>query len=382
MKLPLAHLPCAAARRALALLTDAGHAAYLVGGSVRNALLGLASSDVDIATDALPQRVMALAKAAGIKAVPTGIDHGTVTLVIDHQPCEITTFRRDVATDGRRAVVAFSTDVVDDARRRDFTMNALYATADGEVVDPLGGLPDLRAGRVRFIDDAEARIREDYLRILRFFRFTAWYGDPQAGLEPEGLAACAFLADGLETLSVERVTSEILKILAAPDPALCVAAMAQAGVLGRVVPGAQATGLAPLIHAEAALGLLPDAIVRLTCLGGETNGLRVSRAQARRLKQLGDAVGSGDPAAVLGYRIGEVDALAVLALRLALLGGVPEPSARAEVARGASQTCPLRAKDLPTTLRGPEIGEALRRLEGLWLKSDMSLSREALLARL
>ena len=382
MKLPSSQLPGVEALQALALLSDAGYTAYLVGGTVRNALLGLVSSDVDIATDALPHAVMALAKVAGIKAIPTGIDHGTVTLVINQQPCEITTFRRDVATNGRHAVVAFSTDVADDARRRDFTMNALYATAEGAVIDPLGGLPDLYAGRVRFIDDAEARIREDYLRILRFFRFTAWYGDPQAGLDPDGLAACASLCEGLETLSAERVTSEILKILAAPDPAPAVAAMAQAGVLARVLPGAQSAGLAPLVHAEAALELPADGIVRLACLGGETDRLRLSRAQATRLRHLRKAIGSGEPAVVLGYRMGETDARAVLALRQALLGDEPEPSAQTEAARGASQTCPVRAEHLPETLQGPEIGAALRHLEDLWLKSDLQLSREALLFRL
>ena len=177
--------------------------------------------------------------------MPTGLAHGTVTVVAGGRPFEVTTFRRDVETFGRRAVVAFSTDLRDDAARRDFTMNALYVRPDGTVVDPLGGLPDLRAGRVRFVGDGAARIAEDYLRILRFFRFHAWYGDPAAGLDPDGLAACAALQDGLARLSRERVGAEVTKLLAAPDPAPAVGPMAAAGILARVLPGADAAALAP-----------------------------------------------------------------------------------------------------------------------------------------
>ena len=164
-----------------AALEGAGHAAFFVGGCVRNAVMGVAASDVDIATDATPDRVMDIAKAAGMRAVPTGVEHGTVTLVTLGVPFEVTTFRKDVATDGRRAVVAFSSDMDADARRRDFTMNALYADRHGWVHDPVGGLPDAQARRVRFIDDPVQRIREDYLRTLRFCRFSAWYADPGLG---------------------------------------------------------------------------------------------------------------------------------------------------------------------------------------------------------
>ena len=225
-------------------LNDAGHKALVVGGCVRNALLGVPVADVDIATDALPEEVMRIALAAKMKPVPTGIDHGTVTVVSGSIPHEVTTFRKDVETDGRRAVVAFATDVADDAHRRDLTINALYALADGTLVDPLGGLPDLKARRVRFIEDAEARIREDYLRALRFFRFHAYYGDPAVGMDPEALAAIAANLDGLDTLSRERVGAELLNLLAAPDPAPAVAAMAQTG--GRSTragsPGASGRG--------------------------------------------------------------------------------------------------------------------------------------------
>ena len=266
-----------------ALLTGAGHRALLVGGCVRNALLGQPVADVDIATDALPAVVMALARAAGLPALPTGMDHGTVTVLSGGLPHEVTTFRRDLKTDGRHAEVSFTATLAEDAARRDFTMNALYADPAGTVIDPLNGLGDLVARRVRFVGAPAARIAEDSLRILRFFRFHAWYGDPAGGLDAEGLAACAALADRLEPLSRERVGAEIAKLLAAPDPAPSVAAMAQSGILARVLPGAEASALAPLVHLEA--GAPPDWLLRLAILGGPdpTSALRLSRQAARRI---------------------------------------------------------------------------------------------------
>ncbi len=186
----------------MAALANADHAAWFVGGCVRNGLIGTSVSDIDITTDAHPEAVIAAAKAAGIKAVPTGIEHGTVTLVAAHRPYEITTLRRDLTTDGRRATIAFTDRLEDDAARRDFTINALYATSDGSVLDPNGeGLADLAARRLRFIGQPADRIAEDYLRILRFFRFHAWYADPAGGIDAEGLAACAALSDGIARLS-------------------------------------------------------------------------------------------------------------------------------------------------------------------------------------
>ncbi len=199
-------------------LENAGYQALFVGGCVRNALLGVPVGDIDIATDATPEVVTEIQTRAGFKVVPTGIDHGTVTVIAKGIPHELTTFRHDVETDGRRAVVAFSNNVADDARRRDFTMNALYADASGVVIDPLGGLGDLQAKHVRFIENADDRIREDYLRTLRFFRFHAWYGDPQGGLDQDGLAAIAQNLDGLDRLSHERVGAEMKKLLGAPGP--------------------------------------------------------------------------------------------------------------------------------------------------------------------
>ena len=209
--------------------------ARFVGGCVRNTLIGRPVSDIDIATVLSPQAVTEALKAAGLKAVPTGIEHGTVTAISGGQPFEITTLRRDVATDGRRAVVAFTDDWAEDAQRRDFTLNSLYARRDGSLFDPTGqGVADARAGRIVFVGEAEARVREDYLRILRFFRFFAWYGAEPA--DAVALAACEALRGDLKTLSAERVSKEFLKLLAADDPRPAVALMDRTGVLGEVLP--------------------------------------------------------------------------------------------------------------------------------------------------
>ncbi|NJM82736.1 MAG: CCA tRNA nucleotidyltransferase, partial [Tabrizicola sp.] len=234
-----------------AALEEAGFRALFVGGCVRNAIIGAMVSDIDLATDARPEEVTRIAEAAGFKVIPTGIDHGTVTIIARSVPHEVTTFRQDVETDGRRATVAFATDIAEDAGRRDFTMNALYADRQGLVIDPLSGLPDLLARRVRFVGDPERRIREDYLRILRFFRFHAQYGDPEAGLDADGLAASASLADGIGGLSRERIGHEMRKLLAAPDPAPALAAMERSGILARILPGADGRAIAPLVDLEA-----------------------------------------------------------------------------------------------------------------------------------
>ena len=209
--------------------------ARFVGGCVRNALIGQPISDIDIATTLSPQDVIKALGAAGLKAVPTGVEHGTVTAVSEGKPFEVTTLRRDVETDGRRAVVAFTDDWMEDAQRRDFTLNSLYAKRDGTIFDPTGhGVADARAGRIIFVGEATQRIREDYLRILRFFRFLAWYGKGPA--DAEALAACEALKDEIGSLSAERISKELLKLLAAPDPREAVALMARTGVLATVAP--------------------------------------------------------------------------------------------------------------------------------------------------
>jgi poly(A) polymerase len=364
-----------------ALLSRAGHQVLFVGGCVRNDLLGMPVADVDIATDARPERMIALARAEGMRVIPTGFEHGTVTMVSGGVPHEVTTFRRDVETFGRRAVVSFSDDVVTDAARRDFTMNALYAQPDGTVIDPLGtGLPDLAARRLRFVGEPAARIAEDFLRILRFFRFHAWYADPEVGLDPDGLAACAALSGGLEALSRERIGAEMRKLLAAPDPARSVAAMAQSGVLGHVLPGATARALPILLHLED--GVTGPWLRRLAVLGGHDvkDRLRLSTAEARDLSALQVGVEGGEPPSVLGYRHGAALAADMVLARAALLESPPPDDWRAQIARGANAEFPVRAADLMPALSGPALGDRLRALERRWIASGFVLDRAALLA--
>lgn len=378
MKLQGGWIEDPAAQAVCAALMAGGHQALFVGGCVRNALLDMPIGDIDIATDATPDQAMALAAHAGIKAIPTGIDHGTVTFIIRKRPHEVTTFRRDVQTDGRHAVVAFSKRIEDDAARRDFTMNALYARPDGTLVDPLGGLPDLRARHLRFVGDPAERIREDYLRILRFFRFHAWYGDPANGIDAEGLAACAAGIDGLATLSRERVGAEMRKLLAAPDPAPSVASMAQSGVLTALLPGTDPRALAPLIHLET--DIPPRWLRRLAVLGGAdlTDALRLSRAEARDLARLRDAAGSTLTPAVLGQKLGADRGTDAMLSRAALLEQPLPQDWQSEVARGAQTRFPITAADLPN-LVGPLLGQELKRLERLWLASDLRLTKADLL---
>ena len=280
----------------------------------------------------------------------------------------------DVETDGRHALVAFSDDLATDAARRDFTMNALYADRRGRVVDPLNGLPDLRARRVRFIGDPAARIAEDYLRIIRFFRFSAWYGDPDHGLDADGLAACAAGQDGLDQLSRERVGHELRKLLAAPDPAPAIAAMARAGILQRLLPGADSTPLAPLVH----LGVT-DWIARLAAIGGDASDLRLSKQETKVLHDLTAAARDGADPFILGDTLGP-RARDALLIRAALLGTPPDPGALDEARRGAEETFPLTAADLMPGLQGPALGAALARARALWRRRKGQVAKPALIA--
>jgi poly(A) polymerase len=379
MKVTCDWLSDPATQAVCAMLTGAGYQALLVGGCVRNALLGAPVTDIDIATDATPDRVLELARASRLKPVPTGIDHGTVTVIANGKPHEVTTFRRDVETFGRHAIVAFSTDVAEDAARRDFTMNALYARPDGTVIDPLDSLPDLLSRHVRFVGKPDQRIREDYLRILRFFRFTAWYGDPALGLDADGLAACAAGIDGLQTLSKERIGAEIRKLLAAPDPAPATASMVRAGILSAILPGTDDRALAPLIHLEG--DEPPRWLRRLAALGGEdpTDALRLSRHDQRDLATLRAEVASAQSPAALAALHGATLATDSILLRAALLDSPLPARWRADVTRGAAATFPVTAADL-LHLSGPALGAELKRLRELWLKSDLRLTRSQLLA--
>lgn len=363
------------------MLVQGGFQAWFVGGCVRNALLGAPISDMDLTTDARPETVIALAEASGLHPVPTGIKHGTVTVVVNSVPVEITTFRRDVETDGRHANVEFAASIEEDAHRRDFTMNALYASPDGIVADPIGGMADLEARRVRFIDDAEDRIREDYLRILRFFRFHAWYGDVEAGLDADALAAIAANLDGIETLSRERVGAETMKLLAAPDPSPSLSAMAHCGVLAQILPGADPRAVPVLVHLEESLGIAPNPLRRLACLGAsdEKERLRLSNADARRLERLRENMARGADAKELGYWLGVEEGRDALLLLHSGLGSDLPPHFASDLNAGAAAVFPVRPKDLMPAFSGAALGKRLKELEAQWIRSGFRLDRDALI---
>lgn len=365
-----------------------GQARY-VGGAVRDTLLGLAVKDVDIATPLRPDDVMARLQAAAIRALPTGIAHGTVTAVLPEGAVEITTLRRDVSTDGRRATVAFADDWQEDAARRDFTINALYADpASGTIFDWFGGLADLAARRVRFIGDARQRIREDHLRILRYFRFQARFGSLPADAAAE--QACAELAATLKGLSRERVAMELLNLLGLPDPAPTVARMAELGVLPVILPEADPAALAPLLAAEREQAVAPDPLRRLaallpadpTLVDQVGARLRLSTAQRKRLvcaaERRNEAPGD---ARALAYRIGRDEA----ADRLLLAGASLAPLAGWDLPQLPLKGGAIVARGVTA---GPEVARLLRRVETRWVAEGfpdeqrvMALLDEELAAR-
>jgi poly(A) polymerase len=405
-RLPICDWMAASATRAVigALQARGGAgAARFVGGCVRNAILDRPIDDIDIATPLEPQAVMEALKAAGLKFVPTGVEHGTVTAIAEGKPFEVTTLRRDVETDGRRAVVAFTTDWAEDAQRRDFRLNALYMDAEGRLYDPVGcGVEDALAGRIVFVGSPETRIREDYLRILRFFRFRAWYG--RGEVDAAGLAACGALTAGLGQLSAERVSKELLKLLAAEDPREAVELMAVAGVLDAVLPGPKDLGrFARLVGIQREILGAGDAVLRLAALFpsepalviGEAARLRLSKAQRDRLA----AAAASEPALN--------PALSAQAVRRILyLGGVPAFRDRAMLAWAArpdpwsesqawlsllaqaddwtAPRFPLSGQDAAAAglTPGPAMGKALRDAEAFWVEQDFQPSREDLLSRL
>lgn len=391
-----------ATRAVMAALAARGGVARFVGGCVRDAVIGREVADVDIATAEPPETVIGLLEDAGLRAVPTGLAHGTVTAIAQGRPFEITTLRRDVETDGRHAKVAFTDDWASDAARRDFTFNAMFCDADGTLYDPFDGAADLAAGRVRFVGDARARIEEDVLRLLRFFRFYAHYGAPPP--DPEALAACAALAPKLPGLSGERVRVETLKLLAAPDPMPAVRLLAEAGVLPHFMPEARGPdffALERLVAIEARLKAA-DPIRRLAALvvGAEdpetiAERLRLSNAQARRLQDLlrppvtiGGAMDDRDARRAL-YRAGaetyrDLVLLAWARDTAAALDGAAYERPWALAESWPTPRFPLAGKDVLArgVARGPHVGALLAALEAWWIDGDFGADKPALLARL
>jgi poly(A) polymerase len=382
-----------------------GAVVRIVGGAVRDAVIGRADSntEVDIATPDGPETVTRLLEAAGLRAVPTGIKHGTVTAVAAHRPFEITTLRHDVETDGRHALVAFIDDWAADAARRDFTMNALYCDPDGTLYDPEGGLADLKAGRVRFIGHGPTRIDEDALRVLRFFRFHARYGG--GAPDSDAVAACRAKAAAVATLSGERVGGEMLKLLAAPTPCEALDLMIETGVMAHVLPGvSRIDGLAALCRAEAGT---PDGLRRLAMLlrtGGDARAaaqrLRLSNDQRDRLMAMiepgAEVVAGLDPLAQrrILYRIGAATFIDLVYLawaeaafheqRDAEAMAAPYDAMIATARNWPAPTLPVKGADVTAlgVAPGPEVGQLLTAIEGWWIAGDFQANRDETLARL
>jgi poly(A) polymerase len=400
----------AALNRVMTLLNSDGAEGRVVGGAVRNSLLGEPVGDIDLATTLLPTDVMARATEAGIKAVPTGIDHGTVTLVVDGKPFEVTTLRRDVATNGRHADVAFGTDWQEDAERRDFTINALYADQTGTIIDLVGGKADIETATLRFIGDAQSRIAEDYLRVLRFFRLFAWYGRGRP--DANGLRACAGARDHLGQLSAERVWSEIKKMLSAKDPGRALLWMRQAGVLSTILPETEKWGidaLPGLIATQNALGWQPDPLLRLIAMvpndaermKGLSTRLKLSKHEAQFLQDFVKAPKIADGLGELAldrllYQHGKAGIIAQLRLSLANARSKAEGDTEAMAQTGRFSRLLQRAESFEKPAfplnggdvmahgipAGPQVGTLLGELEAAWVQANFTFNREKMLARL
>jgi len=386
---PLAHL--------LAVLDHAGEEARVVGGAVRDAMFGQRPHEVDIATTAMPGAVIERVRAAGFKAVPTGIDHGTVTVIVDGMPFEVTTLRADIETFGRKAKVAFGRDWQIDAERRDFTMNALSVDRTGAVFDYVGGLADIDARRVRFIGDPAKRIAEDYLRILRFFRFHATYG--QAPPDRAGLAACVAARDGLTQLSRERIRMEMLKLLRATHAAPTLAVMAETGLLEQVLAGVPLlASFENTCKVEQAIGVEADPVRRLGALAVSVvedaerlwQRLRLTNSEHARLTSIAEGWSQVSPAhgeaaaRELLYRLGPdryVDRVLVAWAR-SPAGAADEDWKNLATlpARWSAPKFPLKAKDFIKrgVERGPQLGAALAGAEQAWIAAGFPLDQRAL----
>jgi poly(A) polymerase len=382
--------------RLLALLDRDGEEARVVGGAVRNALMGLPVGEIDVATTAVPQEVERRVAAAGFKTKPTGIEHGTVTAIVDGRPFEVTTLRQDVETFGRKAKVLFGRDWKADAQRRDFTINALSVSADGKIDDYVGGFADIAAHRVRFIGDPGQRIAEDYLRILRFFRFHACYG--KGAPDAAGLHACIAARSGLDMLSRERVRTELLKLLLAPHATPTLAVMAESGILGTVLGGVPLlASFENMVKVEAAIGVEADATRRLGALGVAvmedaerlSQRLRLSNAEFERLMALEYwwrvRPAAGEHAArTLLYQLGPISFTDRVLVAWSRSEGGAADRAWHELGtlpqRWIAPRFPLKAADFLSrgVPKGPDMGAALRAAEQAWIDADFPEDRAAI----
>ena len=357
------------------ILLSGGYEAFFVGGCVRNTLFDFQATDIDISTSATPKRVMELMSQAGLKTIPTGIDYGTVSVVADKQNYEITTFRKDIETDGRRAKVKFSGSVLEDAKRRDFSINAIYSEQDGTILDPLDGIADIANKRIKFIGDPHARIKEDYLRILRFFRFLALFGRENETHEID-IAAINDLRDGLDTISAERKSDEILKLFAAPNPQYSIFLMETADFSSKIFDAYDYKSLNNLKELEDRLQVSPCATRRLAAYTKDNlkSQLRFSNKLAKAHKVLREEAISKKDAAELSYRYNEKIALDSILVRSSLHSTEPSKNVFHRIKLGSVAKFPVKSVDLAEYFSGPKLGKMLAYLEQKWIESDFRLS--------
>jgi len=370
------------------VLSSKGAKVYFVGGCVRDSVQARKIKDIDIATDALPSEVIELAKLANLKVIKTGLEHGSVAIIVQNERFDITTFRSDIVTDGRHSTVRFSLNILDDAMRRDFTMNALYMTIDGEILDPISGFEDLVSGRVRFIGEPEKRIREDYLRVLRYFRFLTIYGEKAESLDHSTVDACSNAIFGLKTLSNDRIWEELQKILLADNPNLSLKLMYSSGVLEAILPFAKLENLHRFLILEKKFKIKFKEINRLAVLNPSqvrfwAKRFPFKREQRRWLDTLLVNLNDSSSLRVRSYKYGADLTISAYAIFKSHLSKTLDSKDLAEINAGSSQSFPINNSDLLEYYsQSKALGDEFKRLKDLWFSSNLELDRHNLLTEL
>ena len=359
-----------------------GYQVLFVGGCVRNTILKMPVTDIDLATDAQPEEIIKIAKENNIRFVPTGLAHGTITLIIDNKNYQITTFRTDFDHDGRYAKVEFTESLLLDASRRDLTINALYCNHVGEVIDPLNGLDDIKKQKIKFIGNPNERIKEDNLRILRFFRFQAIYGNKNLEIDSIALEACHNHKSKLAALSKERITSELRKILSAPNPLEVIIKMNETGVLNELFQKVSIDSLGAYLKTEEKFKIKINWLGRLLSLQvtQEEESLKLTRCEFKFLKQTKSAIENQIHVLEFSYYNGVENGKIYSILQNFRHNIILSKNLLNQINSLATKKFPITAKDLMPEIRGKKLGEALRSLEDRWIKSNFTLSKKDLLA--
>jgi len=368
----------------LKIFKKADHNAYLVGGCVRNSILNLPVNDIDISTDAKPEETLDLFKTGSFKATPTGFSHGTVTVVSEGIPYQITTMRSDQNTDGRHANVSFSDNITADAERRDFTINALYADPTGKIIDPIEGLKDFQPLKIKFIGNANNRIQEDYLRILRFFRFHAQFSDLVEDFERDALDAIKDNKNSLKFLSKERVWNELQKILLSKDPSRALLEMSKIGVLEKISINRGIKSIKNLISIEEKMGIKPEAIRRLVALTRDTEikSLNLSRKEARKFSLLKSLLEKNFDPAELVYQFNKEIAQSMLAISTFNQGAKLNLIDVTKIEKACLYPCPISGAHLSKYMSGEDVGVKLKEAQSIWIKSNFKSDSAKILSGL